>query len=182
MAICDVLHTATWQSLHRWRAAAVTAGNLQQPRLWAPKAVQPHIAAMARRSQRMRRAIAAMAGTAPRQTVAQRAEEANRLRIHAEEAYRLRMAATKKFTDRASAVATIRARFTANVVRRDTPRRLQQEAAREERSENKDRQLPFPVNPGSVGSSTTWRLYTNIETLPNCTRSSCHAGPWPLHQ
>jgi hypothetical protein len=65
MAICDVLHTATWQSLHRWRAAAVTAGNLQQPRLWAPKAVQPHIAAMAGRSQRMRRAITAMAGTAP---------------------------------------------------------------------------------------------------------------------
>jgi len=74
----------------------------------------------------MRRAITAMAGTAPQQTVAQRAEEA----------YQLRMAATKKFTDRANAGATIRARFTANVVRRDTPRRLQQEAAREVRSEN----------------------------------------------
>ena len=50
LAICDVLHTAVWRSLHLWRAAAVTAGNLQQPRLWAPKAVQPHIAVMARRS------------------------------------------------------------------------------------------------------------------------------------
>ena len=114
----------------------MTAGNLQQPRLWAPKAVQPHIAVMARRSQRMRRAITAMAGTAPRQTVVQRAEEANRLRVHAEEAYRLRMAATKKFTDRASAVATIRARFIANVVRKGTPQRLRQEEARELRSEN----------------------------------------------
>ena len=126
MAVCDILHTAVWRSLHLWRAAAMTAGNLQQPRLWASKAVQPHIAIMARRSQRMQRAVTAMAGTTPH-------KDAMR---HAEEAYRLRVAATKQFTNRAGAVATIRARFMANVVRRDTPQRLRHEAAREVRSEN----------------------------------------------
>ena len=121
LAVCDVLHTSVWRSLHLWRAAAVTAGSLQQPRLWATKAVQPHIAVMARRSQRMQRAVTAMAITTPEKAAARRAEEA----------YQLRVAATMRFTDRASAVATVRARFMENMVRRATPQRLRQEAARE---------------------------------------------------
>ena len=80
----------------------------------------------ARRSQRMQRAVTAMARPTPVKTAAQRVEEA----------YHLLVSATRRFTDRASAVATIRARFMANVVRRVTPQRLRQEAARELRSEN----------------------------------------------
>ena len=126
MAVCDLLHTVVWRSLHLWRAAAMTAGNLKQPRLWVTKAAQPHTAVMARRSQRMQRAVTAMASTTPVKAAAQCAEEA----------YRLRVAATRQLTDRASAVATVRARFMAIMVRRDTPQRLRQEAARELRSEN----------------------------------------------
>ena len=55
---------------------------------------------------------------------------------HAEEAYRLRMAATKRFTDRASAMATIRARFMRTWSGETPHSDCRQEAARELRSEN----------------------------------------------
>ena len=76
MAVCAMLHTTVWRSLHLWCAAAMTAGTLQQPRLWAPKAVQPHIAVMARRSQQMQRAVTAMASNTPVKAAMQHAEEA----------------------------------------------------------------------------------------------------------